>query len=340
MEARTDQRRIIYATFATSRRSGGVHVQSEHVRLLRSVGEDAWLWLPGPQTRPDWFDADVPTLVGPTLPIDDDDLLVLPEVPVVVGQDPAPGGRKAILNQNHFFTFAAGQDHGSAYPGWSPDPVVWAVSQESRDVLAALFPHLAIVLLPNVVAADLFVPRPESRPAVAWFSRKRPLEARLVHRLLAADERLAGVDLREITDEPWPAVAEILGAATVFIAFGHSEGFGLPVAEALAAGCLVAGYDGGGGYELFEAPGAWRVPEQRPLLLIDRVADLLTRRAELQPLGAQNRAWVMDRHAPQRTLSALRAAVDDARARPGTATVAVHPSRWLPALPPQFFMTG
>jgi hypothetical protein len=43
MTARSGTSRIIYATYPTSRRSGGVAVMSEHVRLLRSHGRSAWL---------------------------------------------------------------------------------------------------------------------------------------------------------------------------------------------------------------------------------------------------------------------------------------------------------
>ena len=46
-------------------------------------------------------------------------------------------------------------------------------------------------------------------------------------------------------------VAESLNGARLFLAFGHPEGFGLPIAEAMAAGCWVVGYSGGGGRELF-----------------------------------------------------------------------------------------
>ncbi len=49
------------------------------------------------------------------------DLLVLPETPTVQGRDPAPGARKVIFNQNHFYTFAAGTP-GEDFPGWSPAP--------------------------------------------------------------------------------------------------------------------------------------------------------------------------------------------------------------------------
>ena len=314
---------------------------SEHVRLLRSVGRSAWLWIPGPPDPPAWFDQTVPVLVSPTLELEEDDLLVLPEVPVVPGVDPAPGARTVILNQNHFYTYAAGSPSAwVAYPGWSRVPAVWTVSRESRDVLRALHPDLDVALIPNPVATDLFTPRPSATPSVAWFSRKRPREATVLHRLLSNDERMRGVVLHDITDEPWPSVAEILGQATVFVALGHTEGFGLPLAEALAAGCLVAGYDGGGGHELFGAPGAWRVPEQRPLLLAELVADLVTRRADLLRAAADNRSWIRARYGPGNTLSALLPAVEAALATPGASAVAVHPARWLDQVPPGFHLAG
>ena len=46
-------------------------------------------------------------------------------------------------------------------------------------------------------------------------------------------------------------VADKLNGAKLFLSFGHPEGFGLPIAEAMAAGCWVVGYSGMGGRELF-----------------------------------------------------------------------------------------
>ncbi|WP_375486875.1 glycosyltransferase [uncultured Jatrophihabitans sp.] len=332
--------RIVYATFATTRRSGGVHVMSEHVRLLREAGYDASLWVPGPGGPPSWFDAAVPTLVGPTQPLAADDVLVVPEVPVVPGQDPAPGGRTVIFNQNHFFTFAAASTADGPFPDWSAEPAVWTVSRESRDVLRALSPRTEVTVVPNPVNVDRFRPRAAGEASVAWFSRKRPHESALLQRLLREDARTAGTTLHPLSDEQWDEVAAVLGRATVFVALGHSEGFGLPIAEALAAGCLVTGYDGGGGRELFEAPGAWPVAEQRPLLLVDRVADLLSRRHELAETSQQNRSWVLERHSPDVTRAALVPALEGVMRRPASATTAVHPARWLDRLAPGFHLTG
>lgn len=308
---------------------------TEHVRLLRTAGHDARLWLPDEHDRTDWIDPALPMLFGPTLPVAADDLLVVPETPTVQGRDPAPGARTVIFNQNHFYTYAAGPP-GRDFPGWSLPPAVWAVTAESRDVLAGVLPDLPVSLVPNPVDGDLFHPRSSDRPRVTWFPRKRPREAALLRELLAREPRLAGVDLVELVDAPRSVVAETLGGTTVFLSLGHSESFGLPVAEALASGCLVAGYDGGGGHELFEAPGAWPVPEQRPLLLRDRVVDLLSRAADLEPVRTANRAWVLERYPLARTEAALVAAVESAYARPGAAAVATHPVAWLDALGANF----
>ena len=330
------QQRIVYAGFATPRHSGGVHVMLQHVQLLTAAGYNACVWLPGTE-RPGWFDADVPVIFGPTTTIGEGDLLVLPEVPLVPGADPAPGARKVIFNQNHFYTYAAtapGTDE--PYPGWSPAPMVWAVSTESRAVLAALFPHLDVVLVPNPVDGELFRPRPAAGPRVAWFPRKRPRESSLLRRLLRADPRLAGVSLSEMVDSPRSEVAEILGSSTVFVALGHSESFGLPVAEALASQCLVAGYDGGGGRELFDAPGAWPVAEQRPLLLVDKVAELLLEADDLAPVRQQNRAWVLEHYSFDRTRSSLLDAVRTMLGREGRPATATHPAASLELLGANF----
>lgn len=327
--------RIVYAGFATRHHSGGVHVMTQHVRLLRKRGHEAWLWLPDTDDRTDWIADDVPMVFGATTAIGADDLLVLPETPTVHGRDPAPGARKVIFNQNHFYTFAAGAP-GDDFPGWTPAPAIWVVSEESRDVLSAALPGLPVSVVPNPVDGELFAPGAAGQLRVSWFPRKRPREASLLKRLLADEPRLSGVELVELVQAPRAEVAATLAGSAVFVALGHTESYGLPVAEALASGCLVVGYDGGGGHELFEAPGAWRVPDQRPLLIRDQVASLIQDLDALASVRAENRHWVLDRYPFARTGAALQEAVAAAWARPGSNAVAVHPAAWLDTLGPNF----
>lgn len=328
---------MLYASFATRDVSGGVDVHLKHIAILRAAGIDATLWLPQPGTPP-WM-GEVPVAAGATLEIGADDLIVLPEAPIVVGVDPAPGARKIILNQNHFYTYVTWDGPLDAYPGWTPAPAVWAVSEESAQVLRALNPALPVTAVPAPVDPDVFSPAAHKR-GVVLLGKKRPHEAVLLRRLLEEHPRVPAGSVQVLDGVTRPEVARALAGAAVFVALSHTDSFGLPVAEALMSGCLVAGYDGGGGVALFEAPGAWRVPEQRPLLLVERVVDLLLRYPELNPLAAANRTWVTARHSPDVTAVALLAAVRQARTRPGGRSVAVHPAAWLDRMPYGFTKTG
>jgi hypothetical protein len=179
--------RIVYASFATQNVSGGVQVHLQHIAMLRAAGLDARLWLPQPAV-PAWM-GDVATVSGATLPLHADDLLVLPEAPVVPGLDPAPGARKVIFNQNHFYTYATWDGPLGAYPGWDPTPTVWAVSQESADVLVALTPDLPVTLVPAPVDPTVFAPA-ATKSGIALLPKKRPHEAVLLRRLLETDPRV------------------------------------------------------------------------------------------------------------------------------------------------------
>ena len=106
-----------------------------------------------------------------------------------------------------------------------------------------------------------------------------------------------------------------------------------------AAGCRVVGYDGGGGRELFEAPGAEAVAEARPLQLADRAVELATGSYDAT-LGRASRAWIAARYSPQRTTTALRDAVAAALTAPGKACVATHPARWFATIAPDFAVSG
>jgi hypothetical protein len=271
------------------------------------------------------------TIEADRLDLAAEDLLVVPESAVIPDHDPAPGARKVIFSQNHFLSFHAWADRRELpYPGWAPEPNTWVVSQESADVLGRLTRRTPAVI-PNVVDGQLFRPGPRPQPTIAWMPRKRHLEAELIRRLLLADPAARGVRLVEIDHMSRADVAKTLAQTTVFIALGLSESFGLPVAEALSAGCFVVGYDGGGGHELFEAPGAFRIPEQRPALLVDAVLDLMQDPAT-PAAAAANRRWLQDRYNAARTTRALTDALSAARMSPGQAATATHPWPWLNAI--------
>lgn len=319
--------RVIYALGEFQVPLGGIRISTEHVSMLVESGVDAYRWTPTPGFRYTWFDDDVPTLSGLEIDLTADDILVVPEIEVLPHRDPAPGGRVVIFNQAYFLTFVACPDI-DGYPGWSNPPAVWTVSQESETVLSRALSGLPIHLIPNPVH-EMFAPAAEKAPSIAWMARKRAGESVLLRRILRNDPRCAGVELHEIRGLSHAEVADVMATTSVFVAMGSAEGesFGLPIAEALASGCLVAGYPAGGGGELFEAPAAWSVPDLRPALLADQALDLLAL-PDADRVRRAGRQWVTERYNRKVTTAALLRAVQATRALPGVATRATHPIVW------------
>jgi hypothetical protein len=321
--------RVIYAGFEYQQPMGGVRMQTAHVSMLVKAGVDAYRWSPTPGFRYRWFDDDVPTLSGVELELTADDTLILPEIVVMPEHDPAPGGRKVIFSQTPHIHFLACPDV-ERYPGWSTDPVIWTVSKAGVKLLSRAIPHFPPPrLIPNPVDADLFRPAARRVRSITWMPRKRPLESTLLKQILQNDPRSSGVELRPINGLPQREVARVLSDSSVFIALNapEGEGFGLPVAEALASGCLVTGYPADGGDELFAAPAAWAVPDLCAVELADRALELLDL-PDQDRLRAAGRQWVTERYNAEVTLTALLEAVQAARALPASATRATHPSAW------------
>jgi Glycosyl transferases group 1 len=246
----------------------------------------------------------------------------VPEVMVLTGFDPAPGVRKVVYNQNHFYTFDNWT--GETYPEWQPAPAVWTASDVSVEVLRRLHPDLAVVQVPYAIDTDLFRSAEERKRRVVWMPRKRRREAALLKVLFDNDKRFADVELVALDGATEAETADVLAQASVFVALGLEEGFGLPVPEALSAGCAVVGYPAGGGAELFTAPGTHAIDDSDVLAVVEKVAELLTDEPTAED-RASYRRWVATRYSLDRMSEAVLAAIDVAQAIPATGGEATHP---------------
>lgn len=318
--------RIIYIGTTPDEPIGGIRVLYEHVELLNSAGVNAVAWHPRAGMSHRWFESSAPLVCGARIKLDATDTLVIPEC-IVDTHDPAPGCRKIIYNQNYFLTFASvGWEQ---FPVWDPEPAVWVFSDVATDVMGRLrdfLPIAEVASIPLAINTELFVPDEATRRErkVVWMPRKRPREAQLLHALFAADRRFDGVTLRPLDGLPIHRVADELRSASVFVALGMHEGFGLPVAEALAAGCSVVGYSGGGGAELFDAPGAHAVADPDVLALVDRVAELLAHEPSAADRASYH-SWIAKRYNATRQRDQLLRAVEAAQALPARGGIASYP---------------
>src|SRR5437588_250909 len=121
----------------------------------------------------------------------------------------------------------------------------------------------------------LFAFTRDKKRQIAYMPRKNPHDLHQVLRRLRLTGRLDGWDVVEIADRPEAETGAILRESAVFLSSGHPEGFGLPAAEAMRAGCVVVGYHGYGGREFLTEEHAFPIPVGDVVAFADTVAAVL-----------------------------------------------------------------
>jgi len=286
--------------------SGGIRAIYRHVDLLNEAGLDAAVLHHRDGFACDWFEHSTRTIGAPSATLSADDLLVVPEVyGPFLGRLPREP-RLVAFSQNAYLTF----EHLPA--GAAPDYGIFAaamtVSPDSAEYLRFAFRGLEPRVVPNAVDPAVFHPATGPLPRrLALMPRKREAEAGEILALLG--ERLRGWEVVRIERASEAEAAAALRSAPLFLALGRREGFGLPVAEAMASGCYVVGFPAFGGRELF-GPDCSAPVEDGDVLAAARALAAAIERYERDPAavrsaGAVAGERVLDRHSLDRQLEAL-----------------------------------
>ena len=251
------RRRLLFVCYPdTNQPIGGVKQIYRQVELLHRAGWDAYVLQQQPGFRADWFSSKAPVLDLETYksssPSADNDLVVLPETWLVNVPSYLPGIPKVIFNQNAFYSFGlsgACDNRTLDLYRHSDIHAVVTVSNDSRDLLieGCGIPAERCFALINGIDRQLFhVPAMKYR-RVVFLGRKHVDHARKVALMASQHKVLKDLTFQEIPRLRHEEVANALRDAMLFLSCGHPEGFGLPLAEAIACGCLVVGYHGLGG---------------------------------------------------------------------------------------------
>jgi len=240
--------RIVYFAFSDGGIQGGHKMILRHVETLRDLGFDAVGYVGAQNVVPAWFDHRAPIEVG--TPVRPDDVLVVPDDAThSLSQAARLGQRTVVLSQNPFMYAIHGLRSFAAFPAEDCPPFI-AVGPRLAATLRRLHPQAQIELVPCFADERIFRPSAERRRAVAFAPRKRPKEIKAIHsffRHLYPDRSdlvwtpLAGV--RE------PDMAHAFGASTLHLSLSRLESVGMTPLEAMAAGCVCAGFLGVGGHE-------------------------------------------------------------------------------------------
>lgn len=192
------------------------------------------------------------------------DILVFPEIYGPYIHEVKPEIKKVIFNQNFFYTFENyGLKKGNSTPYLSPNVIATIVaSEEAVNYINHTFPEMPVYRIWYGIDSGIFNYTPNKKKQIAYMPRKLREDLEQVINILYFKNALKGWELIEMDSMNEEEVASSLKESAFFLSFNYREGFGLPPAEAMACGCIVAGYHGIGGKEFFEKTLAYPIEER------------------------------------------------------------------------------
>lgn len=250
---------------------------------LRAQGMDAVVFEEQGR-RPDWFPSTAPIVSQGVFTPRADEILVLPEdQPQILKIFKDWPQRKVVYAQNQYYgalslidveSFA---DYGVTH--------ALCCSRSSFDHMRRRHPRVKAHYLPCGIDRNLFRPAESKKRKILFMPRKRPVEAVFIRDIFRqAHPECAAWEWVEIGGCSEAETARLMGEAGVFLSLSRMESFGLTPLEAMACGCVVAGFTGLGGREYAnERNGFWAEEDDFPAC-----ARQLSRAIELASLPPEN----------------------------------------------------
>lgn len=232
--------------------SGGLAVLADTARTLAACGRDVRVVLREPGATPLAVPEELPVepLVGTSL--GPDDTYLVPEGwPNALAPGLTAKARCVVYCQNWAYLWG-GLPEGVDYDRL---PVSFlAVSDPVARFIGQAYGTVPPILRPVIDPARFFPPEAKPAPGpvrVGYMPRKNKALAAMIRRLAEARAARAGLayDWVAIDGLSPDDVAEALRGCHVFLATGFPEGCPLPPLEAMACGCVVAGFAGFGGFD-------------------------------------------------------------------------------------------
>jgi Glycosyl transferases group 1 len=287
-----------------NRHAGGIRKQYRAVDVLNDAGLSAAVVHKRAGFECTWFEHETRVVSAGEIAVGERDVIAVPEIYGPTILDLPAGVRQVIFNQGAYLALETLVERGPAATApylANPDlAAVVVVSDDSAEVMRYAFPGVPVQRIHHGIDAAVHYPPPgEPRRRIAYMPRRRGDESAQVLKLLELRGVLDDWEVVAIEGKTELEVAELLRSSRIFLSFSQLEGFGLPPLEALACGCLVVGFHGFGGRELFRSPFAVPVEDSDVVGFARAVEDVM-RRVDEDPAAIAAAAAAGARFAAER----------------------------------------
>lgn len=272
---------IYYHCPDTNLHIGGIKILYKHVELLNENGIQAYILHGKKGFTCTWFSHNAPITYFDICQIDKEDYVVISETyfylisnyqinfndnfhyhfrkrktdVYVAKKIWALDCKKILFIQNAYYSFVDfNVGNTPNIPSISTTlQKIFCISNQNKSYLDYIIDDkIEIIRLQWSLDFELFSYKKElKKRIITYMPRKNSSHSKQVINILKTRNRLNGFEIEPIVNMNELQVAEKLSESTIFLSFGYPEGLPLPPAEAMASGCIVIGYNGGGGEEYF-----------------------------------------------------------------------------------------
>lgn len=299
----TTDRRILFVMEPFPFPSGGVATTYRHAEILAAHGLPAFVTM---TEKPpvDFYGSHARLIIhGGKMPAGRGDIFVIREgdPEVVAALKSTPAKRLMFCQNQYYLPFTSNPRAGFAEFGVHG---VIASSEAVQAFFRDVYGLTGIPLIPYAVDPAIFAPAPAKRRQIAFMPRKLTEDIPLIQAVFQRRHlRHADVPWVPIDGKTRREAAEMLGESEVFLSLSHKESFGLPPLEAMACGCLVAGFHGDGGREYMTSENGWWAETGDWMACVDGLAaalDLLVQGGTTLTVRREAMAATVARYSPVR----------------------------------------
>ncbi|MFC6269221.1 glycosyltransferase [Frigoriflavimonas asaccharolytica] len=284
--------------------TGGVKQIYKMVETLNENNFDAVLLLKK-NNKESWFNSKVPIEISPyifkkikysyknksfnffgklvlkylklkSISLEENSILVFPEIYGPKINEIEPQLKKVIFNQNCYYTFEHFYQNYNSNPYQNTNSLATiVVSEDSKKYLNFTFPEHQVHRLKIGVDTSTFFYSENKQKIISYMPRKLSEDSIQIINILKIRNNLKTWSILPIENNTESEVAEILKKSAIFLSFNHREGFGLPPVEAMACGCFVIGYQGQAGREYFKDEFSSTVPEGNIIQFVKEIENII-----------------------------------------------------------------